>query len=203
MRIRHENALAAGAGGIDRWLGPGVGLAALLLVAAWFLPLMTVRQLWVVADEFSIAESLVLLLGDGEIGLFLVIFIFTMVFPVAKLGLAWTIWYRVDFGTAEGGKHSAEGGKHSAEGGNDGAGGGAGGARMGRWLKWVDTFGKWSMLDVFVVALTVVAINISLVSEVAVHLGLYLFIASVVLSMIAVARITALAHRRAAGGAEG
>jgi paraquat-inducible protein A len=190
MRIRHDNALAAGAGGIDRWLGPGVGLAALLLVAAWFLPLMTVRQLWVVADEFSIAESLVLLLGDGEIGLFLVIFIFTMVFPVAKLGLAWTIWYRVDFGdgTAKGGKDRTEGGKDS------------GGTHMRRWLKWVDTFGKWSMLDVFVVALTVVAINISLVSEVAVHLGLYVFIASVVLSMTAVARITALAHRRAEGG---
>ncbi len=189
IRFRHENALAGGAAGMDRWLGPGVGLAALLLVAAWFLPLMTVRKLWVVADEFSIAESLVLLLGDGEIGLFLVIFIFTIVFPVAKLGLALTIWYRVDFGTAEGGNDRAEGGNHRA----------GGGARMGRWLKWVDTFGKWSMLDVFVVALTVVAINISLVSEVAVHLGLYLFIASVVLSMIAVARITALARRRAEG----
>ena len=43
---------------------------------------------------------------------------------------------------------------------------------MRRWLGWVDTFCKRSMLDVFVVALTVVAINISLVSEVAVHLGL-------------------------------
>ncbi len=191
MRLGHEHALARGASGIDRWLGSAVGLAAALLVAAWFLPLMTVQQLWIVADEFSIAESVAILLADGEIGLFLVIFIFTMLFPTAKLTLAWAIWYRVDFG-----QEGENGGENEA--GNR-AGNTRGPARARRWLGLVDTFGKWSMLDVFVVALTVTAINISLVSEVTVHLGLYVFIASVVLSMTAVARITALAHRRAGG----
>jgi paraquat-inducible protein A len=196
MRLGHEHALARGASGIDRWLGPAVGLAAALLAAAWFLPLMTVQQLWIVADEFSIAESVAILLADGEIGLFLVIFIFTMLFPTAKLVLAWAIWYRVDFGQPNANGGDENGGENAA--GNR-AGNTRGRARARRWLGLVDTFGKWSMLDVFVVALTVTAINISLVSEVTVHLGLYVFIASVVLSMATVARITALAHRRAGG----
>jgi paraquat-inducible protein A len=51
------------------------------------------------------------------------------------------------------------------------------------------------MLDVFVVALIVVIVKISLISDVTIHAGLYIFCAAVVLSMLAVWRITRLAHR--------
>ncbi len=50
------------------------------------------------------------------------------------------------------------------------------------------------MLDVFVVALTVVAIEVSLVSGVALHPGLYCFAAAVVLSMTIVWRMTRVAR---------
>ena len=54
------------------------------------------------------------------------------------------------------------------------------------------------MLDVFVVALTVVAIEVSLIDEVTVHPGIYVFTAAIVLSLLVVQRMTALARRLAA-----
>ena len=54
------------------------------------------------------------------------------------------------------------------------------------------------MLDVFVVALLVVAIQGSLISDVVLHAGLYVFSAAVLLSIAAVQRMGVLA-RRAAG----
>ena len=73
MRLGHEHALARGASGIDRWLGPAVGLAAALLVAAWFLPLMTVQQLWIVfhrevAVELCEPPNGVGILAPGRVG---------------------------------------------------------------------------------------------------------------------------------------
>ena len=62
---------------------------------------------------------------------------------------------------------------------------------------WIETLGKWSMLDVFVVALSVVAIQMSLVSDVEILPGIYLFTAAVALSIVAVGRIASLARRRA------
>ena len=55
-------------------------------------------------------------------------------------------------------------------------------------LLWVKNLGQWSMGDVFVVALMVVIIRFNgSVAEVAVHplAGLWVFAASVILSMIA------------------
>ena len=60
----------------------------------------------------------------------------------------------------------------------------------------LDFIGRWSMLDVFVAAMLVVVIKLSLISDVEIHAGLYVFIAAVILSMVAVRRIATLAHRR-------
>jgi len=68
--------------------------------------------------------------------------------------------------------------------------------RVRRALHWVEAVGRWSMLDVFVIAILVVVIKLSLISDVEIHAGLYVFIAAVVLSMIAVRRIAVLAHRK-------
>ncbi len=168
---RHPASLAATSTGADRWLGLLMALAAGLLVLAWFLPMMTVYHLRFVAETFSIADSIGELLREDEIGLFLLILVFTVLFPVAKLVLAGLLWYRADL---------------------DAAG-------VPRWLAWIDGFGKWSMLDVFVVALVVVAIKISWLADVAVHPGVYVYASAVVLSMVAERRVASLAHARIAG----
>jgi len=55
-------------------------------------------------------------------------------------------------------------------------------SRADRLLPWVASFGKWSMLDVFVVAILIVTIKSAGVARVSVGLGVYLFTASVVLT---------------------
>jgi paraquat-inducible protein A len=56
------------------------------------------------------------------------------------------------------------------------------------------------MLDVFVVALIVVAARTSLIDDVSVHAGVYVFTAAIVLSLLVVQRMTALARRALAAG---
>jgi paraquat-inducible protein A len=95
---------------------------------------------------------------------------FSVAFPALKMLVALTLWYGAD----------------------------SRGSDLAGLLGWLETFGRWSMLDVFVVALTIVAIQISIVSDVTTHAGLYVFTAAVVLSMAGVRRLVVLARRVAA-----
>jgi len=160
--------LAAESRGLDRFLGVLLLAAAAALVAGWLLPVMTVRTLLVFYDEVSILTGAWRLLESGDYAIFALIVLFTVVLPVGKLAFAWLAWrwLRVDD------------------------------MRVRRVLRWIETIGRWSMLDVFVAAMLVVVIKLSLISDVEIHAGLYVFIAAVVLSMVAVRRIAVLAHRR-------
>ena len=61
-------------------------------------------------------------------------------------------------------------------------------------LRWIERLAKWSMLDVFVVALLVVSIKLDLVATVHVHYGLYAFATSVLLSMAVAALLPDPSH---------
>ncbi len=132
---------------------------------------MTVSKLLVLYDEVSILSGAARLWAGGYYVLFGVIVAFSIVFPAAKMSIAAFMWLRLDL------------------------------ARPGlaRALDLIDGLGRWSMLDVFVVALTVVAVEVSLVSDVAIHPGLYCFTAAVVISMATVRRMSVLARRLADG----
>lgn len=52
-------------------------------------------------------------------------------------------------------------------------------------VRWLDMLGKWSMLDVFVVAVLIAAVKLRPMATMELHYGLYLFAASVVMMMIA------------------
>jgi paraquat-inducible protein A len=159
--------LAARAQGADRLIGPAILLAAALLVAGWLLPIMTVERLLFLTQRVSIVEGALVLWDSGNYFLFAVITLFSILFPTVKLIAAGYLWY---------GKGLTEPGHR-------------------RWLARLEAFGRWSMLDVFVVALAVVAVQISLIDRVAIHAGIYAFTAGVLLSMIAVRRIVVLARR--------
>ncbi len=152
--------------GIDRYLGLLLAASIALLLLGWLLPVMTVRTLLVFYDEVSILTGILRLLESGDILLFLLIALFTVVFPVAKLALAFIAWRRLV----------------------------AVSPHLRRTLGWVETLGKWSMLDVFVVALLVVVIKVSMVSDVQVHVGLYVFATAALLSMFTVRRVVRLAQ---------
>ena len=164
---RHPCSLAAAARGADRLLGLFFMLAGGLLVAGWTLPIMTIQKLFFFAERISILEGTAVLWEEDHYFLFVVILVFSVVFPAVKTALALLLWYAAD----------------------------AQDARVMKALSWLETLGRWSMLDVFVVALTIVAIQVSLVSDVTAHAGLYVFTAAVVLSMAGLRRLIVLARR--------
>ncbi len=165
---RRIESLAHLSGRRRRWLvGFLLVIASVLLGLGWVTPIMTVEPLVLIGDEVSILDSVWRLFESGEIFLFVVICLFSVVFPIAKLGLAFYLWFLAPV------------------------------TRPGflRTLTWIETLGKWSMLDVFVVALIVVALQVSIVSDVEVHAGIYLFTFAVALSLGTVSYIAALARR--------
>lgn len=159
--------LAGRARGADRWLGLAILLSTVLLIAGWTLPMMTVDRLLILSEQVSILQGCFVLWSEGEYFLFAVIALFSIVFPLVKLGLALFLWHRAD----------------------------AASPALQRSLGWIESLGKWSMLDVFAVALIVVAIQVSIITDVTVHAGIYAFTAAVVLSILVVRRITVLARR--------
>jgi paraquat-inducible protein A len=64
-----------------------------------------------------------------------------------------------------------------------------------RFLHLMHQYGKWSMLDVFVVALLVVAVKLGAVASVETHYGLYAFGSAVLLTMVITARVIYLAGK--------
>ncbi len=81
---------------------------------------------------------------------------FSVVFPAVKLLLLFLIWNLEDTQSM----------------------------RHRRNLKWLATYSKWSMLDVFVVALLVVTVKLGALAQAKVEFGLYAFAASVILTML-------------------
>lgn len=109
---------------------------------------------------YSLLKTIDELQSDGEWALAAIITAFTLVFPIGKyLGLAY-----VYLGRSE--------------------------RWRSRLLLWVKNLGQWSMGDVFVVALMVVIVRFNgSIAQLAVHPqpGLWVFAASVLLSMVATA----------------
>ena len=145
------------------WIGPLIVVNLALLIAAWFLPLMTLKagclfwdSMCLSRDETSIAGTVRILAEAREWLLLVVIGGFAMLFPALKLIVAGWVWARVD----------------------------AASPRRSRAFGWMQALGKWSMIDVFVVALIVVGVKVSLISDVDVHAGIYVFTAAVALSIL-------------------
>lgn len=170
-RIRPANALAARACRADRLLGPGLVLALAMLAAGWTLPLMTVSTFVWLDDQVSLLDTVLALWREGEWLLFAVVAVFALALPVVKLAVALWLWYLVD----------------------------ARAPAVRRALAALDLVGRWAMLDVFVIALMVVALQASLISEVTLHAGLYVFTAAVILSIALTQRLYALARRVESG----
>ncbi len=175
MPVPPAISLSALAAGLDRWLGWGAILAAILLVAGWVLPIMTVERLLFLSREISILQGVAELWSEDEAFLAMVIGTFSILLPAVKLVLALYLWFQAE----------------------------AGSQQLQRALSLLELAGRWSMLDVFVVALLVVAIRTSLIDDVTVHPGVYVFTAAIVLSLTVVQRMAVLARRAVDRGAGG
>jgi len=104
----------------------------------------------------------VLAFGDaGKYLLFAVVLFFSAIFPTAKILIALWAW--------------CAGPEDSA--------------RLRRLCGRFATVSKWSMLDVFIVALTVLVVEGSLFTAADVHVGIVCFAVSVVVSTFAIQRV--------------
>ncbi len=128
-------------------------LTLALFITSLFSPLFTLEKFYFFSNTVSVLSALLSLLDEGQVFLFLIIFIFSIIFPLFKLSVMLYIW-------------NSEAGEI-----------------VQKLLKLIHHLGKWSMLDVFVVALMLVSIKFDQMAEMKVHYGLYLFLSAVILSM--------------------
>jgi len=156
-----------------RYPGKSAGVLALLAgaLAAFLLgifrPFSTVTKMWFFEEEVSVWSSLVSLSAEKEWFLFWVILVFTVVFPLVKMTALLVLWLK----------------------------GGLDRERMLRLHRFVGHLGKWSMLDVFIVALLVVYIKSGTLADIEMKDGLVVFTASVILTQAAGAWIGRVAER--------
>ncbi len=144
-------------------------LAAVCLPLGLTLPVLETTRLWVFKDSYSLIDTVRALFDSGEIVLAGLIAVFSLVTPVLKLCTVTLL-------------HAAR----PLEAGAD-------------LLRWAERIGKWSLADVLVIAILIVAgsgAGIQLV----VQPGLWFFAASTGLLMAASGLIAADFRRRARAG---
>lgn len=144
-----------------------IAVAFLLFGTGIFFPFFHVTKFWVFDDAVSVVGGIFTLFKEGEYFLFAVLTLFTLVFPCIKLGLLAIVWLERDHDLA----------------------------KVRKLHGWVESLGKWSMLDVFVVAILIVAMKSAGVANIHVGLGLYLFTFSVVATQFASAWVAGLLKR--------
>ncbi|UCC40626.1 MAG: paraquat-inducible protein A [Candidatus Aminicenantes bacterium] len=125
-------------------------------------PILTFKKLIFYKRTFSILSGLESLFKEGEYFLFLIIGAFSVLFPIAKILLLSIIWY---FRSLP---------KQKAQ----------------KYLYYLGGISKWSMLDVFIVAILVVIVRLDVLGKIEVHWGIYIFAASVILSIFASSRLS-------------
>jgi paraquat-inducible protein A len=152
--------------------GSAINLALLtafvLLIVGLLAPILTLEKFYVFSNTISLWSALVQLAKLHEWGLFLLIGGFSVVFPILKILLLLAIW-NWEAATTE---------------------------RHQQHLKWLSAYSKWSMLDVFVVALLVVSVKLGALAEAHVEYGIYAFATSVIITMLVSARIGNMPYRK-------
>jgi paraquat-inducible protein A len=118
-------------------------------------PLLTLKKLIFVTNTFSVMSGISQFFQEGQYGLFLLIFVFTLVLPCFKLVVLFTAW-NSDYKRVSRQRH----------------------------LEWLSALGKWSMLDVFIVAILIASVKLGSIASIEVHYGLYIFTAGVILIMV-------------------
>lgn len=160
-----------------RNLKQGIAIDLLLIIALIALvigitaPLMTLEKLYFFENRISLTSAVSQLFQKKEWVLFIVIGLFSLCLPFIKITSLMAIL-------------------HIPHQGN---------SFLDKLLRWLEHFGKWSMLDVFVVALLLVSVKLGALAKVTVHYGVYVFAGSVILTMIVSFWIDRLAKQRDSG----
>jgi paraquat-inducible protein A len=125
-----------------------------LLIVGLMLPIMTVRKLWA-SNTYSIITGVGNLWHEKLYVLASIVFFFSVIFPIAKLISLSVIWFI----------------RMTDE-------------HRQKLIYAMELFGKWSMLDVFVVAIIIVWVKLGVLASARAENGIYFFGASVLLTMV-------------------
>ncbi|MCK5917026.1 MAG: paraquat-inducible protein A [Cocleimonas sp.] len=131
-------------------------LAALgILVIAITAPLLTLIKFSFLENTVSLLSTVKQFYADQEWFLFIIITLFSLCVPVIKIANLLLI-LNVDYSR---------------------------GSLLDKSLHVIEIIGKWSMLDVFVVALLLVSVKLGALAKIEIHYGLYAFATAVLLTM--------------------
>jgi paraquat-inducible protein A len=144
-----------------RWL---ILLSSILLVAGFFIPMLTLTKLLVVSHSFSIVTGVWQLLQEGHFFLFVLVSAFSIVLPIMKIILLFNLLHPSS--TAPG--------------------------RRKKLLHLMHEYGRWAMLDVMVVAVLIVTVKLGALASIKIHPGLYIFGTAVLLIMFATQQVVSL-----------
>lgn len=139
-------------------------IAAILLAVGLIAPIITFKKFIFIQNTYSILSGTWNLLKEGQFFLFLVISIFSIILPIFKLGILANLVYS----------------KSSTN------------SVTEKTLTLLHNVGRWSMLDVFVVAILVVVVKLGAIADVEKHLGLYAYAASAILIMFITSKVVYL-----------
>ena len=139
----------------------------LLLIIGLVAPIITMKKFVLVENTFSVFSGVIELLREGQLFLFFIITGFSILLPLLKIGVLYQLLSMKEDDSAY----------------------------LDRYLHWMHLYGKWSMLDVFVVAVLVVAVKLGAIASVEMRYGLYAFTAAVILTMFVTARVVSLSEK--------
>ncbi|HSM31253.1 MAG TPA: paraquat-inducible protein A [Woeseiaceae bacterium] len=151
----------SGNGGVASVFSVLAGITGIVLVAGVSTPAFTLDRLGGDPMTYSVFGGGMNLIQQGSVYLGLTILCFSVVFPIAKLlGLIAIIWIQ------------------------------SGPRKQFRRLRILEFLGKWSMLDVFVVATLIGAAQLGILSDVSARDGIYLFMFAIVGSIMLTVAVT-------------
>ena len=143
-----------------------IGSSSLMLLVGLLLPLIHVQKMVFWKNDYSVVTGIISLWQQNQWLLAVVVFFFSLVFPVLKLVALALIWF---LPLAD----------HQRQ----------------RVLHWLGILGKWSMLDVFAVAILIVVVKLGPLAKIEPESGVYAFTLAIVLSMITTMYVTHLARK--------
>lgn len=145
-----------------------IAIAAFLLAVGLVAPIITFNKFIFFQSTFSILTACWAFLKQGQLFLFIVIALFSVILPIFKIALLTKLVLSKSF-ISSGTK---------------------------KVLDLIHHFGKWSMLDVFVVAILVVVVKLGAIGNVEKHIGLYAYAGAAILIMILTNKAVALIEKQ-------
>jgi paraquat-inducible protein A len=139
-------------------------LSVILLATGLTAPMLTISQFLVIRSSFSVASGIYELLKNDQVILFMLVSAFSILLPVLKILVLFRLIRQ----------------RHSAS------------RNIKKLLHLMHDYGRWSMLDVLVVAILIVAVKLGTIASIQIHYGLTLFGMAVLLIMFITHRVVRL-----------